>query len=85
MRGKQRLVESLDITKDAVLNVPLVTAVGNVQVYIENFKSIVCYDCNRVKLLTKNGVVSVNGERLEIMYYDEEEIAIRGRICSIEL
>jgi sporulation protein YqfC len=85
MQGKERLVEALDITKDAALNVPLVTIVGNMQVYVENFKSIAAYDCTTAKLLTKNGFVTVVGERLEIMYYDEEEIAIRGRICRIEL
>ena len=50
-----------------------------------NFKSIVEYDCARVKLLTKKGLLSICGERLEILYYDEEEIAVRGKICNIEL
>ena len=54
-------------------------------VYVENFKSIAEYDCNTVKLLTKKGFLSIKGERLEILYYDEEEIAVRGRIISIEV
>ena len=29
--------------------------------------------------------LSIKGERLEILYYDEEEIAVRGRIISIEV
>ena len=72
MRRKETIVEALDVTKDAALGMPVVTAVGN------------C-DCNTVKLLTKKGFLSIKGERLEILYYDEEEIAVRGRIMSIEV
>lgn len=85
MRGKESFVEALDLTRDAALGMPVITAVGNSEVYVENFKSIAEYDCNKVKLLTKKGFLSISGERLEILYYDEEEIAVRGRICNIEL
>ena len=85
MRRKETIVEALDVTKDAALGMPVVTAVGNCEVYVENFKSIAEYDCNTVKLLTKKGFFSIKGERLEILYYDEEEIAVRGRIISIEV
>ena len=85
MRGKETIVEALDITKDAALGMPVVTAVGNSEVYVENFKSIAEYDCKKVKLLTRKGFLSICGERLEILYYDEEEIAVKGRICNIEL
>ena len=84
-RRKETIVEALDVTKDAALGMPVVTAVGNCEVYVENFKSIAEYDCNTVKLLTKKGFLSIKGERLEILYYDEEEIAVRGRIMSIEV
>ena len=83
--SRWRFVEALDVTKDAALGMPVVTAVGNCEVYVENFKSIAEYDCNTVKLLTKKGFLSIKGERLEILYYDEEEIAVRGRIISIEV
>ena len=73
MRRKETIVEALDVTKDAALGMPVVTAVGNCEVYVENFKSIAEYDCNTVKLLTKKGFLSIKGERLEILYYDEEE------------
>lgn len=85
MRRKELIAEALDITKDAALGMPVVTAVGNSEIYVENFKSIAEYDCNNVKLLTKKGFMSIHGERLEILYYDEEEIAVRGRINSIEV
>ena len=43
MRRKETIVEALDVTKDAALGMPVVTAVGNCEVYVENFKSIAEY------------------------------------------
>lgn len=83
MKSKS-IVDVLDVTKDAALGMPVITAVGNCQIYIENFKSIIEYECNIIKLLTKRGIISICGECLEILYYDEEEIAIKGRVQRIE-
>ena len=63
MRRKETIVEALDVTKDAALGMPVVTAVGNCEVYVENFKSIAEYDCNTVKLLTKKGFLSIKIKR----------------------
>ena len=78
-------VDALDVTKDALLGMPVLTIVGNYEIYIENFRSIVEYECNYIKILTKKGTFQVQGQCLEILYYDEEEIAIKGRIEKIEL
>lgn len=81
---KERLVESLSLSKDAALGVPIVTVIGNYEIYVENFKSIVLYECDTIKLLTKQGMLTIGGTMLEILYYNDEEIAIRGRIARIE-
>ena len=84
MLKKSDFVEALDFTKDATLGMPVVTAIGDYEVYVENFKSIIEYDCKVLKLLTKKGILVICGSGLEIVYYDEEEIAIKGRIEKIE-
>lgn len=81
---KNDFIEALDVAKDATLGMPVVTVIGDYEVYVENFKSIIEYDCTILKLLTKKGILSIGGEGLEIEYYDEEEIAIKGRISKIE-
>ena len=63
MRRKETIVEALDVTKDAALGMPVVTAVGNCEVYVENFKSIAEYDCNTVKLLAKKGLSALKYKR----------------------
>ncbi len=84
MTRKYNLAEALDFTKDATLGMPVVTAIGNYELYVENFKSIVSYEGDMLKLLTRKGMLTVCGEALEILYYDDEEIAVRGCIKKIE-
>ncbi len=81
---KEKIIDDFKFAKDAVLGVPMVTVMGNCEVLVENFKSIVHYECDCIRLITKQGYISVEGGGLQIMYYNDEEIAIKGRICKIE-
>ena len=81
---KDNFVEKLDVAKDVTLGMPVITAVGDYKLCVENFKSIVSYECDEIKLLTKRGMLTISGNALEIEHYDEEEIAIKGRISKIE-
>ena len=41
------------------------------------------YDDTCVKVLTKRGIVYVEGERLNIGYLDADEISVKGKIVQI--
>ena len=45
-------MQNIDALKDTVMGTPLITIVGNSEIHIENFKSIVEYDCDMLKMLT---------------------------------
>ena len=62
---------------------PVLTLIGNKEMYIENIRSIMEYDDTCVKVLTRRGVVYIAGERLDIGYLDEDEISIKGKIIEI--
>lgn len=75
--------ESLHLSKDAVLGMPIVTLIGFQEVHIENFKAILEYTDTFIKLRAKKGNIEINGKRLVITYYNEEEIHIKGLIESV--
>lgn len=75
--------ESLHLSKDAVLGMPIVTMIGSREVHVENFKAILEYSDTYVKLKAKKGSVGINGKHLVIAYYNEEEIHIKGLIESV--
>ena len=65
------------------VTMPILTVIGNKEMYIENFKSIMEYKCDSVKVITRRGIVHVKGSDLDIGYLDMDEISIKGRIKEI--
>lgn len=61
----------------------IITIVDNSMTCIENFKSIMCYEDNELKINTYKGPVEIKGDNLSICYFDDEEILIKGHIHSI--
>ena len=80
---KELVVEQLQLPKDTMLGAVLVRAVGNHELYIENFRSILEYTDQHLKLQTKNCKLCIEGKKLHIVYYNCEEMKVTGVIKSI--
>ncbi len=78
----EMLADSIGIPGTSV-SLPVLTLIGNKEMYIENFKSIMEYECDSVKVITRRGIVHVKGSDLDIGYLDMDEISIKGRIKEI--
>lgn len=77
--------ERFSSAKDVVLGLPVITVIGNREMYIENYRSIIYYDCECIKLKTRLGMICIQGVDLQIAYYDDEEIMIKGKIIHLEV
>ncbi|HJC46990.1 MAG TPA: YabP/YqfC family sporulation protein [Candidatus Lachnoclostridium pullistercoris] len=84
-RVRTAAAESLKFPRDVVLGETLISIEGGHSLVIENYRSILFYGDDCLKLLTKNGRVSVEGKGLQIEYYDEESMKITGSIRRVEL
>lgn len=82
-RVKSNIVESLELPKDIVYGAVIITAMGRNQVLIENYKGIIEYTREKVRVQTKNCQVTVEGKHLMIEYYTNEEMKITGFIQGI--
>ncbi len=82
-KNKEDFMTDLVTIPGTSVSLPVLTLIGNKEMYIENIKSIMEYDNTCVKVLTKRGIVYVNGEQLDIGYLDEDEISIKGKIVEI--
>lgn len=60
-----------------------ITSVGQRELLIENYKSILEYQKEHLIILTGQGRVEISGKALEIIYYGKEEMKVRGRIEDI--
>ncbi|MGL5434133.1 MAG: YabP/YqfC family sporulation protein [Lachnospiraceae bacterium] len=81
---KVSATENLKLPKDVVLGEILVSFIGRYSVTIENYRGILIYDDNTVKLQAKNCKLLIHGKRLHIEYYDHSEMKITGQIQSME-
>ncbi|MCX7746709.1 MAG: sporulation protein YqfC [Clostridia bacterium] len=82
---KEKVTEILELPKEIVLNIPKLTMIGNQNLLIENYKGIIEYDDNRIRLNTSIGTIRICGERLVIKEITSEDIMVDGAILSLEI
>ena len=80
---KSNIVESLELPRDLVYGAVILTATVRSQVLVENYKGIIEYTREKIRLQTKNCQVTIQGQRLVIEYYTNEEMKITGFIQGI--
>ncbi|ABR49175.1 protein of unknown function DUF1429 [Alkaliphilus metalliredigens QYMF] len=81
---KKSLSEILELPQDIMLDLPKITLVGNLQIYIENHKGIIEYTTSRIRINTKSGTLRIIGKNLSIKNIVVEEIVIVGEIQAVE-
>ena len=80
---KSNIVESLELPRDIMYGAVIITAMGRSQVLVENYKCIIEYTREKIRLQTKNCQVTVQGKQLVVEYYTNEEMKITGFIQGI--
>ena len=80
---KSKIAEKLNIPEDISAGLPIVTIMGKGEVCIENYKGIIVYEKNCIKVQTKNCRITFMGENLEIVYYTNVDMKITGELDSI--
>jgi len=78
------LLEKLHLPKDITQGAFILTAIGNKELYIENYKGILEYTANCIRVQGKNTYIVVKGRGLKIEHYTEEDMLIKGCISSVD-
>lgn len=78
-----QLTEVFEVPKDVILGEAIITLTGKREALIENYKGIVEYTNDYIKILTKNGVIEFKGNHFNITYLTNEEIKVAGSIVEI--
>ncbi|MBS7303252.1 MAG: YabP/YqfC family sporulation protein [Lachnospiraceae bacterium] len=85
MKNKEPvLFDKLHFPKDITQGAFILTAIGNSEIYIENYKGILEYSKNRIRIQGKNTYILIEGKNLTIDHYTEEDMLIKGHIFSIQ-
>ena len=80
---KEKWINSLQLAKDVCTGALRVTLTGNCEVWIENYRGILEYTGERILLQAKTCQVCLEGSRLSIDYYTNEDMKISGNISTL--
>lgn len=80
---KSKIAEKLNIPEDIAEGLPIVTISGKNEIYVENYKGIIEYGQNCIRLQTKVCRITFTGKRLDIVYYTNVDMKITGELESV--
>ena len=78
------LAHFLELPKELVMGLPRITVLGDIQLVVENHRGIIEYTTEKVRIGTSIGELRVAGTDLALRTIFPEEIAIDGKIRSID-
>lgn len=82
--SKELLVTSLKFPGDVIMGEMMLSFAGRQALLVENYRTILLYTDQTIRLQGKNCRLTVHGSRLSIQYYTKEEMKITGQIKSVE-
>ncbi len=79
----KKIAKTLDIPEDILFDVPRILMTSNEDVRIENYKSILEYENEKITLMAKEFIIELHGKNLNITIITDDEISICGTVLSI--
>ncbi|MBO5149082.1 MAG: sporulation protein YqfC [Anaerotignum sp.] len=80
---RKNMTEALELPKEIMLNLPLISLVGREEVTIENYKGILEYGEELVRIGTAAGVLRLTGSGLCLKQLSAECMVVTGRIENL--
>jgi sporulation protein YqfC len=82
---KRKAAKALDLPSDIITDLPRLTMIGFVQLYIENHHGVLLFSDSELRLLLKKGQLIIKGEGLTIRMILSEELFLEGSIHQIQI
>ena len=85
MKVVNKINNMLEMPKEIYSNQPKIIIQGFNELTIENYKSILEYEENYIKLETYIGIININGLELKLDKMTDDNLKIIGKITSIDI
>ena len=82
--SKRKAARLSSLPEDVVLGMPNVEIRGYSEMRIENYRGIIEYTDQLVRIQTKIGQIRVTGNHLQVESYTNDDMKITGKIQNIE-
>lgn len=80
---KNWLTKQIDLPVDVLMDLPRITLVGQVHIYIENHRGLLVFSDKEVRLLLKHGQLLIKGQSFVIKTILPEELLLEGIIEQV--
>lgn len=81
---KRNVTEALELPREVILNLPLLSITGREELCIENYKGIVEYNDQIIRVNTSTGMIKIGGKNLFLKQITAENLVITGGLLKIE-
>ncbi|NLC18072.1 MAG: sporulation protein YqfC [Clostridiales bacterium] len=75
--------KKIHIPTDILAGAPIITATGRNEISLENYKGLIEFIDELIKVQTKQCRICIEGKHLNILYFTEDEMRITGYIQAI--
>ena len=79
----EHLVKALELSSDIVYGSVLMSITGREEILVENYRGILEYQENRIRIQAKECRILFVGKNLQIEYYTSDEMKIKGLLEQI--
>ena len=80
---KSWMTTKMELPADIMLDLPRVTMVGQLHIYIENHKGLLVFTDKELRLLLKQGQLLIKGDSFVLKTILPEEILLEGKIETV--
>jgi sporulation protein YqfC len=77
------MTEKMDLPQDVMMDLPRITMIGQIHIYIENHRGLLAFSDKELRLLLKQGQLLVKGKGFVIKTILPEEILLEGKIDQV--
>jgi len=82
-KAGNKIMAMIGVPEEVAYDLPVTTITGTNRLEIDNYKNIVSYSRDFIKLNTTAGLISIEGDKLVIRQIDMGRISISGDIKSV--
>ncbi|MBP2241671.1 sporulation protein YqfC [Cytobacillus eiseniae] len=80
---KKWMTKNLELPQDVMMDLPRITMVGQIHIYIENHKGLISFSDKELRLLLKQGQLLIKGNSFVIKTILPEEILLEGQVDQV--
>ncbi len=77
------VTKNMELPQDVMMDLPRITMVGQIHIYIENHRGLLTFTDREIRLLLKQGQLLVKGKAFVIKTILPEEILLEGKIDQV--